>query len=297
MTWTTHTDLRSFAVREIPASVNVFELNSAFLHTIVDPAVGFERTVSIPAARAASMEWMLLHSEHTERQIERIREEQRAIAANRPPVAVIADDSDTRLSADPSYHYVRVDDLSPWIVRAVLTAEDGDFFFYGGVNPVTLVDAIANNLAAREIVYGASTISMQVVKMLFLDQERIFSRKLQEVFLVYLMEHQVPVAKERILELYLNLAEFGPGIFGIYDASRHYFAKDPRDLDAGEATWLASILPSPKTYYRYYEEGRISDGWFRRMVGLYDIMLERGRMTQDEYDAAVRQPPRFALQP
>ena len=138
---------------------------------------------------------------------------------------------------------------------------------------------------------------MQLVKMLFLDQDRVFSRKLQEVFLVYLMEHHVPVSKERILELYLNLAEFGPGIYGIHRAAGYYFNKEPRELTAGEATWLASILPAPKTYHRYYEEGEISDGWFARMIGLYDIMLERGRMTPAEYEEALRRRPVFASSP
>ena len=104
----------------------------------------------------------------------------------------------------------------------------------------------------------------------------------------------MPVSKERILELYLNLAEFGPEVFGIYDASRYYFAKHPGDLTAGEATWLASILPSPKTYHRYFEDRWISDGWFDRMTGLYDIMLERGRMTPEEHAEAIQQRPVFA---
>ena len=195
---------------------------------------------------------------------------------------------------DPDYRYVYLDDMSPWVVRAILTAEDGDFFFYGGVNPVTLAGAIARNVAAGEILYGASTISMQVVKILFLEHQRIFSRKVQELFLVYLMEHQVPVPKERILELYINLAEFGPGIFGVNDASQLYFAKHPRDLTAGEATWLASILPSPKTYYAEYEEGRVSDVSFGRMIDLFDIMKERGRMTEWEHRAAITRRPHFA---
>ena len=134
---------------------------------------------------------------------------------------------------------------------------------------------------------------MQVVKMLFLDQQRLVSRKLQEAFLVYLMEQQVPVAKARILEIYVNIAEFGPGVFGIADAARYYFGKSAAELSAGEATWLASILPSPKRYHQYYESGFISAGWFERMKSYFDIMLERGRMTEAEYEAAIRRPPAF----
>lgn len=301
MHWTSVPRVLNFAVERINRSVNVFVLNDAFVHTIREDSIGYARTIRIPAARPASMAWMVAHSEHTERQITDIRDRNRVIGASRPPVTEQPAAAgrpglipDPALPADPTYQYVRVDDMSPWVIRAVLTAEDGDFFFYGGINPVTFADAVALNLDAGEIRYGASTISMQLVKMLFLDQERIFSRKLQEAFLVYLMEHQVPVSKERILELYLNLVEFGPGIYGVHDAAMRYFGKDPRDLTAGEATWLASILPSPKTYYRFYEDGAINESWFRRMVRIFDIMVERGRMTTAEYQDAVSIRPTFA---
>ena len=254
------------------------------------------------------MEWMLLHSEHSARQIARSRSEAGAQLASRPSV-VLLDDSDPDAAGraqkpdagqglaagpDPEYRYIYVDEMSPWIVRAILTAEDGDFFFYGGINPVTLADAIGLNVEAGEILLGASTISMQLIKMLYLDQARIFSRKFQELCLVYLMEHEVPVSKERILELYINLAEFGPGIFGIYDASRHYFGNHPASLTAAEATFLASILPAPKTYYQQFIDGRVSDDGFVRMVNVFNIMLERERMIRAEYDQAVARRPKFA---
>ncbi len=300
MEWEAHTTLSDFVVQEIHSSIDLFKLNDEFVHTIHDESVNYHRTIEIPAARPASMEWMLLHSEHTARQIQQIRAQARSVPIERPTVIeepAPENGSHAEPAPDPGYRYIFVDDLSPWVIRAVLTAEDGDFFFYGGVNPVTLADAIEQNIRAGEIRYGASTISMQLVKMLFLGQERLFSRKVQEMFLVYLMEQYVPVSKERILELYLNLAEFGPGVYGIYDGARYYFDKHPRDLTAGEATWLAGILPSPKTYHRYFEEGRISDGWFERMIGLYDIMLERERMTPEEYAEAIRSRPEFAQRP
>ncbi len=299
MQWSSGVQLDQFAVLQIDPAVNVYRMNDGFIHTIQD-GPGYQRTVRIPPAKPASMEWMLEHSEHTQAQIEHMRREDREIATSRPPAEVSASfgsstpPSTKAADTDSSYRYVYVDDMSPWIIRAVLTAEDGDFFFYDGINPVTFADAIALNVEAGEIRFGASTISMQLIKILFLDQKRIFARKIQEAFLVYLMEHHVPVSKDRILELYLNLAEFGPGIFGVSDAAKHYFDKSPSELTAGEATWLASILPSPKTYYRQFQDGAITDDGFRRMAALYRIMLERGRMTQDEYDAAMAGPPDFA---
>jgi len=290
MDWVAETELDGFAVTRIPAAMNPYKLNGEFLHTIVDPEVDFQRTVVIPERRPASMTWMLTHSEHTERQIRQMRSEDAAAGGSPPDVVRV---TGTPPEPDPTYRYVYLDQMSRWIPAAVLTAEDGDFFFYGGVNPITLKAAIARNLEAGEVLYGASTISMQVAKMLFLDQERIFARKLQEVFLVYLMEHHVVVPKDRILELYLNLAEFGPGIFGVYDASAYYFGTHPREISAGEAAWLASILPAPKTYHRYFASGWISDGWWERMQSYLQIMLERGRISPAEFEAATEQRPVF----
>jgi len=297
MTWRSRIDLNGFRVRRIPREFSPFGLNGSFVHTIRDDSVGYERTVRIPAAVAPPLSWTVEHSEHPPRSVLGWRTEHASVAARvaaDPPEETPAASPSSAPPPDPTYRYVRLTDMSPWVVRAVLTAEDGDFFFHEGVNFYTLPRALERNVRAGEIQFGASTLSMQLVKMLFLDQQRLVSRKLQEVFLVYLMEHEVPVSKERILELYLNIVEFGPGIFGVADAARAYFDTDAADLTAGEATWLASILPSPKRYYGYYRESGISAGWFERMKGYFDIMLERGRMTEDEHARASLRPPRFA---
>lgn len=295
MTWEARTELDGFRVAGIPEEVSPFDLNDAFVHVIRDPAIGYERAIAIPPAELPPQEWSVLHSEHAARFVEAWRAAEAAqaafVAENPPRVAPAADGSTT---PDPTYRYVRLAEMSPWVVRAILTAEDGDFFWHDGVNFHTLPRALERNLRAGEVQFGASTISMQLAKTLFLDSDRLISRKLQEVFLVFLMEHQVPVAKERILELYLNTVEFGPGVFGIADAAGYYFDKEPADLDAGEATWLASVLPSPKRFHRYFEDGFISATWFARMRAYYDVMLERGRMTPEEYASAVTAPPEFA---
>lgn len=276
--WEASGRLRGFAVRRIAAEVNPYILNGPFIHTIRDPAVDYIRSVRIPAAAA---------------------EHRPLFPAQPPPGTPPAGEATTgareaRSPADPGYTYVRLWEMSEWVPKAVLTAEDGDFYYHGGVNFRTLAQAAARNVRAGEVVLGASTISMQLAKLLFLDDDRIFSRKLQEVFLVYLMEHEVPVAKDRILEIYLNIAEFGPGVFGIHDAARYYFGTDPADLTAGEAMFLATVLPSPKRYHWYYARGEITDGWFIRMRSYFDIMLERERMSEEEYEEAIAEKPVFA---
>jgi hypothetical protein len=293
MSWRSDLRLEEFAVRRIGSRANPYKLNESFVHVIEDPAVGYRRAVRIPEFEPPSLRWMLDHSEHTANQITRGRAAERAQrlrVAARPPEPVGVERAPV---PDPLFRYVRLEQISPWVTSAVLTAEDGDFFFHDGVNFYTLPRALERNVRAGETQYGASTLSMQLVKMLFLCHDRILSRKLQEAFLVFLMEQDVPVAKSRILEIYLNIVEFGPGVFGIADASRYYFNRDPFDLTVGEATWLASILPSPKRYHQYYEAGRISDGWFERMIGYYEIMLERGRMTSQQFQEAVDTRPSF----
>lgn len=289
-TWEATTKLSGFSVTRIGAEVDPYQLTGRFNHIIEDAAIGYHRVIEIPPPQSTDMRWMLTHTEHTEAQIRHWRTEKRN--GSELPERVGPDPA-AHLAPDRSYRFIRLEAMSPWIPRAVLTAEDGDFFFHDGVNFLTLMDAIERNVREGEIVLGASTISMQLVKMLFLDQRRTFARKLQEAFLVYVMEEEVPVPKERILEIYLNVAEFGPAVYGIYDAAQHYFSKNPSELGAGEATWLASILPAPKRYYHYYEQGAISDGWFERMKSYYDIMLERGRMTSEEHRRASTAPPAF----
>lgn len=298
--WTSDAAVESFTVTAISEAVNPFILNEAFVYRLGGATGDEGRVVRIPEATRASMEFMLEHTEHSRRQIDRWRvraaspaAKPRALAS--PSSRVWTDGDPSAPEPDPSYRFVRLEEVSPWVIRAVLTAEDGDFFFHDGVNYLTLVDAVERNLREGEVILGASTITMQLAKMLFLDGERTLSRKLQEVFLVYLMEEVVPVPKERILELYINIVELGPDIYGVAEAADYYFAKDPGELDAGEAMWLASILPSPNRYHRYYESGEISPGWFIRMQSYFDIMLERGRMTEEEHAAASQAPPDFAF--
>lgn len=278
LTWQADTELEDFAVSHIDESVSPFGLNGAFVHTIRDPEIDYVRRVRIPPAEPTGGAAGAGAAAERRRPAERERDA--------PPTRTP--------TAGPSFTYVRLDEMSPWVPRAVLTAEDGDFYYHNGVNFRTVAQAAVRNLEAGGVVLGASTISMQLVKMLLLDDDRIFARKLQEVFLVYLMEHEVPVSKDRILEIYLNIAEFGPAVFGIHDAARHYFDTTAADLTAGESTFLASILPAPKRYHWYYERGGITDGWFIRMKSYYDIMLERDRMTPEEYAEAIEDRPEFA---
>jgi hypothetical protein len=182
--------------------------------------------------------------------------------------------------------FIPLEHISPYLIKAVLTGEDGDFFFHPGFNWNTLRSAIERNLRSGQVQFGASTISMQLVKNLLLDDSRELVRKLQEAFLVYLMEHRAGIFKDRILELYLNIAPFGPGSPGIHGGAQHFFQKHPRDLNLLESVWLATMLPSPFRFSGFIVDGAPAPFWFPRMQFFLDVMLERGRITEDDHNHA-----------
>ncbi len=145
-----------------------------------------------------------------------------------------------------SYSYVPLKEMSPMLIKAVLFAEDARFYQHHGIDLATLGSSLIENVKRRKIVWGGSTITMQLCKNLFLTPKKTFFRKSTEILLALRMEKTL--SKYRILELYLNLIEWGPGIFGAENASQFYFYKSVRDLDAVEGSFLASIIMSPRLY-------------------------------------------------
>ena len=137
--------------------------------------------------------------------------------------------------------------ISPHLKRAVLVAEDVGFFTHRGFEPAALRDAMERALEAQEMPRGAATITQQLAKNLWLSPSRNPVRKMKEGVLTWQLEHAL--AKRRILELYLNVAEFGPGVYGAEAASRRYFGKSARDLTEDEAAQLAASLPSPRNWH------------------------------------------------
>jgi monofunctional glycosyltransferase len=136
--------------------------------------------------------------------------------------------------------------ISPHLIRAVVTAEDASFFIHEGFDWEGLKDAALHNLEAGEMKRGGSTITQQLAKNLYLSSERSLFRKAREALITRSLEHRL--TKERILELYVNVAEWGRGVYGAEAAARHHFGKPAADLSADEAAWLAAILPSPQRY-------------------------------------------------
>lgn len=142
--------------------------------------------------------------------------------------------------------WVPISRMSPHLRHAVVAAEDASFFTHEGFDWEGMKDAVLYDLERGELKRGGSTITQQLAKNLYLSSERSIFRKAHEALITRLLEHHL--SKERILELYLNVAEWGAGVYGAEAASRHHFRKPARDLTEDEAAWLAAILPSPRRY-------------------------------------------------
>jgi hypothetical protein len=170
--------------------------------------------------------------------------------------------------------------ISPYLVNSIMTTEDNGFFKHRGWVTSEFKSALKRNLARGGFRLGASSITMQMVKNVLLSQEKTLSRKLQELFLVWYLEQNLP--KERILELYFNAIEFGPRVYGIGAASRHYFGKRPSELNPVEAAFFSSILPSPKRRYIQYCHGTLFPPWDKYVHRIVAKVHERGRLTDEE---------------
>ena len=158
--------------------------------------------------------------------------------------------------------------ISPALKRAVLVSEDVNFFSHHGFALDEMQNALEDALRDRELPRGASTITQQLAKNLWLSRSRNPLRKAKEAVLTWQLERRL--SKRRILELYLNVVEFGPGVYGVGAASQRYFGKAPADLDESEAAQLAAVLPSPATWH----PGSASPA-YRRRVAAIERRMER----------------------
>jgi len=187
--------------------------------------------------------------------------------------------------------WVPLASITHYLPAALTTTEDGTFYTNDGVSTFAMRESIATNIERGSFVRGGSTITQQLVKNLYLGGEKTISRKLQELFIAWQMTKAL--SKDEVMALYLNTIEFGPGIYGVGDAAWYYFGKRPSDLDLTEAIFLASIVPGPRRYHYFFEEGRITERWRGYLQSLLKIMVDRGKILDEELLAAAPYDPRF----
>ena len=190
-------------------------------------------------------------------------------------------DRDTGPGSDD---WAPLDTISPMMQVAVLTTEDGGFFKHHGVNEWAIRSALIADIKAGRFVRGASTITMQLAKNLFLSREKTLSRKLEELILTDYLERTF--TKDEMMELYLNVIEFGPDVYGVHAAAEHYFGRRPAELNLAECLFLSSLLPSPREYHKIWEKGVVPQSWMNHIHQLMEIAHKNGRISDKELEDA-----------
>jgi len=181
--------------------------------------------------------------------------------------------------------------IAPVMGKAAVAAEDSRFYEHDGIDTEAIQEAMEKNLERGKVVYGASTISQQTVKNMFLSGSRDYLRKWHELLLTWSMEHNL--SKPRILEIYLNVAEFGPGVYGVEAASRYYWSIPASALSSEQAVQLAACLPSPKKH-----NPKTNTRTFQRRVATITRHLKSPETTLDEMeDVSEEAPPKATESP
>lgn len=208
-----------------------------------------------------------------------------AVPQRPPNVKIVAADGSLLANrGDTGGESVRLEQLPPHLPEAVMAIEDRRFYYHFGIDPIGLARAIATNLYAGGLVQGGSTLTQQLAKNLFLEPERTFRRKMQEVVLSFWLEAKF--SKEQILEMYLNRVYFGAGAYGVDAAARRYFGKSARKVTLAEAAILAGLLKAPSRYAPNRHPKRAE----KRAHTVLIAMRDAGFITDREAKVAIATP-------
>ncbi len=179
--------------------------------------------------------------------------------------------------------YVRYKQFPKHLVAALITAEDSTFFFHKGFDWDEIRDSLEKSLDAGRWVRGGSTITQQLAKNLYLSKEKSLQRKLKEFFIAKQIEEKLK--KEQIIEKYLNVVEFGKGIYGINKAAFHYFGKSVSSLSPAESAYLVSLLPNPVKYSSAFHARKELSRFNKNRVGsILNLMRIQGKISEDEFN-------------
>lgn len=176
-----------------------------------------------------------------------------------------------------------LDELPQLLLDSTIAVEDKRFYQHHGFDPVRIAKAIITNLSHQKIVEGASTITQQVIKNLYLTQDQTFTRKMKE--LVLSIEAELHFNKDQILETYLNTLYYGHGVYGIQNASMFYFQKDPKDCTIAETAMLIGIPNSPSNYSPYLNQKKARE----RQIIVLNVMKNQHIITEEEYQNALQE--------
>ncbi|MFO8184639.1 MAG: biosynthetic peptidoglycan transglycosylase [Candidatus Aegiribacteria sp.] len=189
------------------------------------------------------------------------------------------------LSPEQNQDFVVFDSLPPSFEGLLRCAEDATFRSHDGLCEYHIRNSLRANMETGRFTRGGSTITMQLARNLFLGREKTLARKLQEVFLTWRLE--VYLSKDRMLEIYANIVELGPDVFGFSEAAEYYFQRDLRELSTRQMAYLVSILPGPGLYHRFFRNGRVPAYWEDYLDRLITISSSRGWIDPDSAVSAL----------
>ena len=200
-----------------------------------------------------------------------------------------------RPSLEPPVYWVPFKQISLQTIQAIIVSEDSRFFSHNGVDPFEIKAAFEDSVFHNKRWRGASTISQQMVKNAFLTHDRNLLRKFREVLFVYEIEDQV--SKQKILETYLNVIEYGDQVFGIKDAAETYFGKHPSRLTVREGAFLAMLLPSPKRYSESWKQGQLTQYAHTTVNKILLRLYAAQFISKAQYDRALNETFDWEIKP
>ena len=203
-----------------------------------------------------------------------------------PHIKVLPDQS-VQIEIQPGQpkNWVKLKDISSYGKGAIVLSEDWAFYQHEGLDIEQMKVALSEMMENSRF-RGASTITQQMVKNVFLSESRTLWRKLHEIILAQKVEKVL--SKNRILEVYLNCIEYGPGIYGIKAAAAHYFKKNPSQLNPREAAFIAMLLPSPKRYYVSFKKKKLTRFAQIRVKAILRKMRMGKLINLDQYEFESR---------
>jgi len=252
------------------------------VHTRPDARLGtawFDVTLRGPLGDAAAL-----------RVVPRLRfestpEAERALAFLNHPFRHAPQPSGTRIDVSAGApDFVPLAEVPSLFVRMLLLSEDAGFFGHPGIDVAEIPAAWTANAERGAFARGASTITQQLARNLFLARDKSYGRKLEEAALALMLDAAVP--KTRILEIYLNVIEWGPDLHGLAPAAWHYFGKHPSQLTTKEMAFLVCLVPSPVRYHSAHRAGHVGPGMEQLMQNLLAKMRARDGLGEDEYERA-----------
>lgn len=198
-------------------------------------------------------------------------------------IAIFDDSGDMFFQGSGSKKWVELKNISPNLINATIAAEDKYFYQHKGFDLLRILKATYVNITSKSVEQGASTITQQYAKNLFLDFDKTWKRKLEEMW--YTIKIEAHYDKDTILEGYLNTINYGHGMYGIENASKFYFNKSAKDLDLAEASILTGIPKSPSNYSPLVDFSAAK----KRQLIILDLMVKNGVITEDEKNMAYQE--------